>query len=58
MSALAVLLVTVSLINLYIDSTEEILDDDTDDDITTTSVETKQEYRASTDLEVWNYRSR
>ena len=58
MSALAVLLVTVSLINLYIDSTEEILDDDTDDDITTTSVETKHEYRASTDLEVWNYRSR
>ena len=58
MSALAVLLVTVSLINLYIDSTEEILDDDTDDDITTTSVETKQEYRASTDLEVWNYRGR
>ena len=58
MSALAVLLVTVSLINLYIDSTEEILDDDTDDDITTTSVETKQEYRASTDLEVWNSRGR
>ena len=58
MCALAVLLVTVSLINLYIDSTEEILDDDTDDDITTTSIETKQEYRASTDLEVWNYRGR
>ena len=57
MGALAVLLVTVSLINLYIDSTEEILDDDTDDGITT-SVETKQEYRASTDLEVWNYRGR
>lgn len=52
MSALTFLLVTITFVNLYIDSTEDCLDSD----ITTSTTETEQEYTASTDLEVWAYR--
>ena len=53
MSALTFLLVTITFVNLYIDSTEDCLDSDI---ATTSTGETEQEYTASTDLEVWAYR--
>ena len=55
MGALTFLFVTVTIVNLYLDSTEEYLDST---DITTTStIETEtREHTASTDLEVWAYR--
>ena len=53
MSALTFLLVTITFVNLYIDSTEDCLDSDIP---TTSTTETEQEYTASTDLEVWAYR--
>ena len=54
MSALTFLLVTITFVNLYIDSTEDCLDSDIT--TTTSTTETEQEYTASTDLEVWAYR--